>query len=243
MSRKTPANFDDLTGQRFCRLLVISRAVGYGARWRVYWNCVCDCGGVSVVTSDNLKRGNSKSCGCYRAQRRVESHTSHGMRRTSEYSIWCNMVRRCTDPNAIGYKRYGGRGIVVCSEWLKFENFYRDMGDRPTGKTLERVSNDKGYNDTNCVWATRSEQALNRHNKKLITIFGETKNEKMWAMDDRCAVSYHTFRRRIQLGWVSEVALTKPTANGGKTTKDNIEVVAPRKNLSFARKSNHKPKR
>jgi hypothetical protein len=73
-----------------------------------------------------------------------------------------NMIQRCLNPKNTAYKNYGGRGIDVCEEWLIFENFLSDMGNRPEGYTLERENNESGYNPQNCVWATREQQANNR---------------------------------------------------------------------------------
>lgn len=85
-----------------------------------------------------------------------------GGRVTTEYQIWVDMRRRCNDPRRTAYKNYGGRGIRVCRRWDNFENFYKDMGPRPDGRSLDRRDNTKGYNRTNCRWATRSEQRQNR---------------------------------------------------------------------------------
>ena len=56
----------DLTGHRFGQLFVISRAEnqGSGHYAKARWNCLCDCGRMTTVTSDNLMSGNSTSCGC-----------------------------------------------------------------------------------------------------------------------------------------------------------------------------------
>lgn len=91
------------------------------------------------------------------------------MKTSGVYTSWYAMKRRCHGQNIKQFKDYGGRGIKVSKEWMKFENFYKDMGDRPEGKSLDRIDVNGNYEKSNCRWATRKEQANNkRRNKCLI---------------------------------------------------------------------------
>ena len=95
-----------------------------------------------------------------------DRRTKHGMFGTRIYRVWSEMVQRCTNPNNQHWGHYGGRGITVCDEWRDFGTFYRDVGDRPTpGHSLDRIDNDAGYGPSNCRWATKSEQNVNRRKK------------------------------------------------------------------------------
>lgn len=91
----------------------------------------------------------------------------HGKISTTEYSSWSHMKNRCTNINNDSWDYYGGRGITICERWLSFQNFYADMGDKPTPKhTVDRVDNSLGYFPKNCRWATRTDQARNRRKSK-----------------------------------------------------------------------------
>jgi len=152
----------DLFGQVFGKLTVMVR-VGTDGAGHVTWKCRCECGNTSIVSSNSLRTGKTRSCGC------SEGGWVHGQtikRVGGSYNSWASMIQRCTNPRYPRYKDYGGRGIKVCKRWLKFIEFYKDMGDRPEGKTLERINNWKGYTKSNCTWSTPKEQAQNRRPKK-----------------------------------------------------------------------------
>jgi hypothetical protein len=144
----------DETGNRYNKLTVIGRAT---RGRRTLWLCRCDCGGERAVTGGQLRQGAVRSCGCTRTAPRT-----HGMARTRIYNIWHAMLRRCRNPNVADYPNYGGRGIRVCDRWQRFENFYADMGDRPEGKSLDRIDNNGNYEPGNVKWSDAKEQKANQ---------------------------------------------------------------------------------
>ncbi len=151
----------DLMGQRFDRLMVIKRVDN--DKWgQARWLCQCDCGQMLTVVGNDLRRHHTQSCGCLSREQKKR----HGLCASLIYCTWENMIQRCTNFKAINYKNYGGRGIKVCKRWLKFENFLEDMGERPLGKTIDRIDNNQGYHKMNCRWATVQEQNKNKRSTK-----------------------------------------------------------------------------
>lgn len=110
----------------------------------------------------------------------------------SEYMIWVNMRRRCTQENFLAYERYGGRGIKVCDRWLEsFQNFYEDMDKRPSKDySLDRIDNNGDYTPENCRWADRFTQQRNRRNTKRY----DGLSTPEWA--EKLGIPYHSFRLR-----------------------------------------------
>lgn len=163
--------FIDLIGQRFGRLIVVSRAEN-DRQGQAQWNCVCDCGNFSIVRSRHLKYGRVKSCGCYHLERDSECHTKHSLSETRLYKIYLGMKQRCYNTKNHAYKHYGGRGITICAEWLdkdnSFINFYNwamSNGYR-SDLSIDRIDVNGNYEPCNCRWATAKEQQNNRRNNR-----------------------------------------------------------------------------
>lgn len=204
-------NFLDLTGQRFGRLTVLERGVSNTDR-QSRWLCSCDCGGTALVVSHNLRTGHTISCGCAH----LDALTTHGKTRSSEYTAWISMRRRCYSPKDISYPRYGALGVRVCERWRdSFENFYADMGEKPGPEySLDRISSAGDYSPDNCRWATIQTQDNNRRSNRLLTFHGRTQTAMQWARE--LGLSAATIYSRLANGWAVEQVLSRPSRRAPK---------------------------
>jgi hypothetical protein len=190
----------DLTGQKFGRLTVISFSHKTAGK-NSCWHCLCDCGGKAIVRTGSLKDGKSKSCGCIRedvSRARENRQVLHG---SSAYDIWLNMKARCYNKNANNYKYYGGRGITICNRWLNsFDFFIADMGVRPsTNHSIDRINNGGNYEPDNCRWAAKKEQMRNRRSNVWINVEGAVKTIAEWS--EITNQKYITVLSRLRRGW------------------------------------------
>lgn len=131
---------------------------------------------------------------------------------SAEYNAWYSMIRRCYYSKTQYYSNYGGRGIKVCDRWLGsdgFDNFYLDMGPKPSSKlSLDRKDNDGDYSPENCRWTTLKKQARNRRSNKLYSLGGEEKTLIEWS--EIYNIKYSLVKDRVRDGWALETALTTP---------------------------------
>jgi hypothetical protein len=221
----------NLDGQRFGRLVVINEIQGHKRKQMVA--CRCDCGNTKAVRASSLLRGDTRSCGCLSREILVARSTKHAMTETPEYRAWVAMNNRCRNARQKGYHRYGGRGIKVCSRWVhSFDNFYADMGPRPSQKhSIDRIDNNGDYAPENCRWATATEQGNNRESNHNISWNGETRTIVTWARTRGIKAS--TISKRISCGHSPQDAIAMDTCNRrkgmghgmAKLTDDNVRSI------------------
>ncbi len=127
-----------------------------------------------------------------------------------EYRIYHKIKGRCLNINDAAYNNYGGRGIKMCERWLEsFDNFYEDMGARPSKDySIDRINNDGDYCPENCKWSTKLEQNNNKRNNIQLTFNGKTQNISQWATE--LNMNQLLIGKRLRRGWSVEDALTKP---------------------------------
>ena len=206
----------DRTGQRFGMLLLVE-ITNERKRGAIVYLCQCDCGVRKKISIKYLRRGDCISCGCYN---KIKT-TKHGMTRTPTYVSWQSLIARCIKLNNDQYKYYGGRGITVCERWLDknngFINFLSDMGERPQGKTIDRIDNNGNYCPENCKWSDAKTQNRNRKCSRMIEYNGETLNLIAWA--ERTGINEATISSRLKMGWSVHDALNKPVMK----RKNNIQ--------------------
>ena len=209
------SKFKDITGQRFGTWTVIAQ-VASNRFGLTRYACRCDCGKTRDVLSTSLITGASRNCGCHCDKH----HLCYSNIPTHE--SWRGMIERCKNPLHRQWAYYGGRGIKVCDRWAEsFKAFREDMGERPSGTTIDRINNDQGYEPGNCRWATFRQQRLNQKRTRRLEAFGESKTIIEWSEDSRCVVSFPTLYARVTHGWGDQVAISTALRKSKWNTHSN----------------------
>lgn len=219
LSWKKSSRIIDETGNKHGRLFVVSRAKNYiskKGKTAARWNCLCECGTKTIVTSSNLRSKGTASCGCLQKENLKIASVTHGEsvngKSTSEHRAWKALNGRCYNKNSKKYQDYGGRGITVCNRWKGidgFSNFLFDVGRRPTPlHSIDRKNNNGNYNPKNCKWSTKKEQGRNKRNNKILTFDGKSFCVSEWA--EITGISSLVINLRLFRGWKVKRALTTP---------------------------------
>lgn len=174
----------DLTGRRFGRLTVVGMEKERQGG-KIMWRCLCDCGNYTSVVGHHLCSGDIVSCGCYlkdilpSARRKYSSDLERSIARR-----FSNIKSRCYNSNTRTFRRYGGRGIKICDEWLNdpkaFVDWAINNGYDPS-LSIDRIDNDGPYAPWNCRWVSNDVQALNKSTTTSVTLCGESKPKTTWA--------------------------------------------------------------
>ena len=177
-------------------------------RWMAVYRCGCGKSFVMQCRSESK----TVSCGCLARETARQLLTGNTHKRTHNkcksrtYKTWSQMKNRCTNARYGEFDLYGGRGIKVCESWMSFDVFLRDMGERPQGKTLDRIDQNGNYEPANCRWATPTQQARNTRRNVLVTIDDQTKTVAEWCEHPEAAKDKAIYRR-LKLGWQGREAV------------------------------------
>jgi len=195
----------DLTGIVCNELTVVAmlKPKQCGKQKKTMWLCRCSCGNYHAVDANRLSSKRIKSCGCKKPIPSTKTKVKKDFVFTEqpEYSTWMNMKAICYNPNNPAYNDYGGRGIQVCDRWLEsFENFYNDMGKKPTSKhSLDRIDVNGDYCPENCRWADDKTQANNTRRNHFLEYNGIKHTLAEWSRI--IGKSHKLISDRLSLGW------------------------------------------
>lgn len=184
----------DYAGRKFGRLTGLDRVGATKCEF------LCECGSRVALAIKDVVSGHTSSCGCIRRDILLQRNQTHGLsRHRGTYRTWKDMRARCSNPNDSDYRNYGARGIVVCPRWNDFAAFFADMGERPSGLTLDRIDTNGNYEPANCRWATPQTQANNKRSNHTVVLNGGAKTLQQHA--DKVGIDPSRVRYRLNVGY------------------------------------------
>ena len=192
----------NLIGDRYGLLTVIDYWCRDGIAHQL-WLCRCDCGAETLARGNNMRTGNTISCGCkHTGGRKTERHGYHSSR---TYTTWEKLKARC-QPGYFKSHLYYDKGITVCDRWAdSFQAFLEDMGERPKGTTLDRIDGTKGYSKDNCRWVSILVQNRNTATTAMVDFKGKRipRND----VADMFGINAKTLQGRLLRGMTIEEAV------------------------------------
>lgn len=218
------SKLEDLSGQRFGRLVVLYRDTKSKPSGGTKWICLCDCGNTKSVVATNLKNRRTRSCGCLQSELTSLRCKTHGDGSGCRlFRIWKAMKSRCYYERDVGYHLYGGRGISVCDLWRGSYASFKEWALKngySEKLTLDRIDPNGNYEPSNCRWATYKEQCNNKRGNVHITYNGETHTLSEWA--EITGIKIATLANRKRLGWSDSDCIEIPVVRGNnqKTRKN-----------------------
>ena len=205
----------DLTGRIFGNLTVVSFSHRYetpGGSKRYRWWCQCECGEATVVDRGNLFNGSVISCGCkWQEWLHSTRRRTHNKQPRQVYRAWARIIQRCENNRLADWANYGGRGVIVCPEWKRSYEIFRDwalVNGWRKGLQIDRIDVNGNYEPSNCRWTDAKQQARNRRNNRLLTVHGETHCVARWA--ELQGMSAGVLENRLLRGWTDEQAVLTP---------------------------------
>lgn len=240
---------NDLIGKKFGRLTVESYShkekKDNSAGFLHYYNCICECGNKYLAERNSLKYGNTKSCGCIHKEQLIKRNKDaaklcgDSIKYKRLHNIYSAMIDRCYSKNNKKYNNYGGRGIVVCGEWLNDWNCFKNwalINGYSDELTIDRINVDENYEPNNCRWATNKEQANNKTNNKYLEYNGEVKTLSEWC--DELNLPYHTIKARLnKLGMTVEEAFNTPKQWKEYSYGEGVEKIGNKLYLTYNNKT------
>ena len=187
--------FIDLTGNKYGKLIVISRSVDYvspSGKREVCYKCLCECGNIVNIRAARLKNGTTRSCGCFKKEYLKNGGATfiHGdsVKNAKYHKLWMvymNMKQRVYHPVYEKDKQIYGN-ITICDEWMGedgYQNFKKWSLENgyENGLSIDRIDGIKGYSPDNCRWTTAKVQSNNRKNMIFLKVGDKEMNSTDWA--------------------------------------------------------------
>lgn len=232
----------DMIGKKFGKLTVIKEYKRRTKNGHIIYKCKCDCGKYTNVVGSNLRRKNTRSCGCLQKI----THIKHGKYKTRLYKIFERMKARCYNKNVKEFKWYGKRGIKICDEWLSdfmaFYNWSMSNGYNDT-LTIDRINVDGNYEPSNCRWITQQEQLNNTRRNVHLKYKGKTQTLSQWA--DELGENKDKLWTRYHRGWsIKDILFGKEKpikklykydyiTNEVLDTYDSIKIASEKNNVPY----------